>query len=394
MGERLCDVAIVGGGVMGASAAFWLTRMQPGLRVMVVEMDPTHARAATALSVASIRLQFSNPINVAISRFGLEVIRDFPAVLGTDAGGTDLGLRENGYLFLSGDAAAAAVMREVAQMQRGQGARTELLEPAALTARFPWLSTEDVVLGSLGLEGEGWFDNMGLLAGFRTAACARGADWLTDRVTGMERDGARVTALRLASGGRIAAGAVVVAVGTRGAEVLGMLGEDWPVEARKRTVFLIDAPNARHPDAPLLVDHTGFYLRPEGRHWITATVPDDDPAVDPEDFEARHEEFEAVIWPRLFARAPGFDAVKVLRFWVGHYDFNTLDQNAIVGPHPAMSNLFVMNGFSGHGLQQAPAMGRGLAEVLLTGGYRTLDLSPLGVERILAGRPFVERAVV
>jgi glycine/D-amino acid oxidase-like deaminating enzyme len=384
------DVLIVGGGVMGASAAFWLTRMSPGLAVTVLEMDPSHARAATALSVASIRQQFTNPVNVQISRFGLEVIRDFPAL----TGGPALSLTENGYLFLAGSASAAEVMREAAAMQQGLGAATELLDPAALALRFPWLSLAGVHLGSLGTAGEGWFDNMGLLAGFRDAARTQGASWRRARAVALLRAGGRVTGARLADGSTLGAGAVVLAAGTRAPDLLATLDEPWPVEPRKRTVFLIDAPEAPNAGAPLLVDPTGFYLRPEGRHWLTATVPADDPAANPDDYEPQLAEFEDILWPRLYARAPAFAAVKVLRAWAGHYDFNTLDQNAIVGPHPGLPGLFVLSGFSGHGLQQAPAMGRGLAEILLTGGYRTLDLSQLGVERILTRTPFPERAVV
>ncbi|MGY6409966.1 MAG: NAD(P)/FAD-dependent oxidoreductase [Alkalilacustris sp.] len=385
------DVAIVGGGVMGAAAAFWLTRLRPGLRVTVLERDTTHARAATALSVASIRQQFSNPLNVAISRFGLEVIRDFPALAGPDA--PRLGLRENGYLFLGGPASAEA-MRAAVAVQRQAGAATELLDLPALARRFPWLDLGGVALGSFGPEGEGWFDNMGLLAGFRDAARGQGVAWRRAEVAALNEQGGRITGVRLRDGEEIAAGAVVLAAGTRATGLLAGLGVAWPVEPRKRTVFLIDAPDAVHPEAPLLVDHTGFYLRPEGRHWLCATVPDHDPACDVEDFEPRLQEFEEVVWPRLWARAPEFAAVKVLRAWAGQYDFNVLDQNAIVGPHPGFGGLFVLSGFSGHGLQQAPAMGRGLAEVLLTGGYRTLDLGPLGVERVLAGEAFPEHAVV
>ncbi|MBE0553771.1 MAG: FAD-binding oxidoreductase, partial [Rhodobacteraceae bacterium] len=170
-------------------------------------------------------------------------------------------------------------------------------------------------------------------------------------------------------------------------------GLDLPVEPRKRTVFVIDAPNARHPDAPLLVD-TGFYLRPEHDHWITATVPQDDGPCDANDFEPDLHLFEEVIWEQLWHRAPGFDAVKVVRHWVGHYAYNTLDQNAILGPHPDVANLFFMNGFSGHGLQQAPAVGRGLAEHILHGGWQSLDLSDLSVGRVVKGQAFREKAVV
>jgi FAD-dependent oxidoreductase domain-containing protein 1 len=387
-----CDVAIVGGGVMGASAAFWLTRMQPGLSVTVVERDPSYARSATALSLASVRQQFTAEVNVKISRFGIEFLRNIEDW--TPGGGVrDLGLIENGYLFLTGSTQAAAVMEEVAAMQRGLGAATEVLGREALAARFPWVNTVDLVAGSFGLRDEGWFDNMGLLGAFRGAARAQGAVFLTDEVTGIGQAGGRVTGLRLASGKAISCATMVNAAGTRAAAVMGMVGLSLPVEPRKRTVFVIDAPNARHPDAPLLIDE-GFYIRHERGHWLTSTVPQGDKACDPNDFEPDLEIFEEIIWEQLYHRCPGFDAVKVVRHWVGHYDYNTLDQNAILGPHPALPNLYICNGFSGHGLQQAPAVGRGLAEHILTGGWQSIDLSDLSIDRVIAGKPFLERAVV
>jgi len=392
--DRRFDVVIAGGGAMGSAAAYWLTRLSPGLAVLVAEPDPSYARSASALSASSIRAQFSNPVNVRMSRFGLEMIRDLPAALGRADGVGDLGLRENGYLFLAGSAAAAAAMREVAAMQQGLGAATRLMTPEAIAARFPWLATGDVVLGSFGERGEGWFDNMGLVQGFRSAARAGGAVFVRDRVAGVEVAAGRLAAVELAAGGRLACGALVVAAGTRAAEVMRMAGLDLPVEPRKRTVFVVDAPAARHPDGPLIVDPQGIWLRPEGAHWLCATTPEPDGPCDPDDFGPDATDFEADLWPKLYARAPGFEAVRVLRSWVGHYEYNRLDQNAIIGPDPRMPGVFVIAGFSGHGLQQAPAAGRGLAEVLLTGRYQSLDLSDLGVGRILAGRPFLERAVV
>lgn len=387
------DVLVIGGAVMGASVAFWLTRLRPGISVMVVEQDPTFARAATALSVASVRQQFSTAVNVEISRFAIGFIRNIADHLGPDAGVTSLGLQENGYLFVTGNAALADVMQETAAMQRGQGAATEILSPAQIKAKYPWMTVDDLVAGSFGPRDEGWFDNMGLLGGFRAAAKAQGARFVTDRVIGVDVRGGKVTAVQLEKMGAVACGAAVNAAGTRAADVMRMAGLDLPVEPRKRTVFVIDAPNARHPDAPLLVD-AGFYLRPEHKHWITATVPADDGPCAADDFEPDLQLFEEVIWEQLYARASGFDAVKVVRHWVGHYDYNTLDQNAILGPHPELPNLYLMNGFSGHGLQQSPAVGRGVAEHILTGGWQTIDLSYLSVERVVAGRPFLEREVV
>lgn len=392
MSERY-DVAVIGGAVMGASVAWWLTRMSPGLKVLVVERDPSFAHASTALSVASIRSQFSTAVNVAISRFGVEFIRNFAEQLGPEGGVPSLGLKENGYLFLSHSAEGAVLLEELAAMQRGLGAATEVLTPAAVQARFPWLEVGDLTAGSFGHRDEGWFDNMGLLQGFRVAARAQGAEFVRDEATGLEMQGGRVTGVHLRDRGLVACGAAVNAAGTRASVVAGWAGLSLPVEPRKRTVFVIDAPNARHPDAPLLVD-TGFYLRPEHGQWITATVPDQDGPCAADDFEPDLHLFEEVIWEQLYNRAPGFDAVKVVRHWVGHYAYNTLDQNALLGRLPGVENLFFMNGFSGHGLQQAPAVGRGLAEMILTGGWQSLDLSDLDVGRVLTGAAFREKAVV
>ncbi len=387
------DVLVIGGGVMGASVAFWLTRMQPGISLLVVEQDPSFAHSATALSVASIRQQFTTAVNVEISRFGIGFIRDIAGHLGPQGEIASLGLKENGYLFVTGNTDAATVMQDVAAMQRGLGAATEILSPDQIKAKFPWMAVDDLVAGSFGPRDEGWFDNMGLLRGFRAAAKAQGARFVTDRVVGIDVVSGKVAGVQLAKAGVVACGAVVNAAGTRAADVMRMVELDLPVEPRKRTVFVIDAPNARHPDAPLLVD-AGFYLRPEQNHWITATVPTDDGPCASDDFEPDLHLFEDVIWEQLYARAAGFDAVKVIRHWVGHYDYNTLDQNAILGPHPAMPNLYLMNGFSGHGLQQSPAVGRGVAEHILMGGWQSLDLTDLSVDRVMSGQPFLERAVV
>ncbi|PJF10863.1 FAD-binding oxidoreductase [Pseudorhodobacter sp. MZDSW-24AT] len=382
------DVVVIGGAVMGSSVAYWLTVMQPGLDVLVVEPDTSFAHAATALSVASIRQQFTTAVNVEISRFGIGFIRDFKARMGLD-----LGLKEQGYLFLSQTAEGAQTLRAVAQMQRDHGAATEVWTPAQIQARFPWLEVGDLTAGSFGTQGEGWFDNMGLLSGFRSMAKAQGARFVTDRVTGLRMAGDRVAGVVLERAGEVACRHAVNAAGTRAAQICAMAGLPLAVEPRKRTVFVIDAPNARHPDAPLLVD-AGFYLRPEQNHWITATVPQNDGPCAPDDFEPDLGLFEEVIWEQLYARAPGFDAVKVVRHWVGHYDYNTLDQNAVLGPHPEVPNLHLCNGFSGHGLQQSPAVGRGIAEHILTGGWQSIDLSDLAAERMVAGRAFRELAVV
>ena len=174
MSERY-DVVIAGGAVTGSSAAWWLMKMRPDLKVLVVEPDPTYAKSATALSVASVRGQFSNPVNVQISRFGVDFIRHFAERLGPAGEVPSLGLKENGYLFLVGSAEGAKLAEELAVMQRGMGAATEVVTPAELKAIYPWMEVDDLTAGSLGRRDEGWFDNMGLLSGVRNAARALGA---------------------------------------------------------------------------------------------------------------------------------------------------------------------------------------------------------------------------
>lgn len=388
-----CDVAILGGGVIGAATAFWLSRLDPGLAITVIERDPSYARASTALSAASIRLQFSSDVNVKISLFGLEFIKDFSKFC-PDGGVRDLGFRENGYLFLIGTEAGAELAERLAAMQRGLGAETQMLTRAELARRFAWMTLDDVVAGSYGARHEGWFDNMGLLGGLRAQARAQGVRFVTDEVVGLKAAEGVIAAVLLASGTELRAGAVVNAMGTRAAQALAWLSEDYPVEPRKRTVFVVDAPQARHPEAPLIIDPQGYWMRPEQGTWLAATVPAEDGPCAVDDFEPEATLFEEAIWPMLYQRAEGFAAAKVLRLWAGHYAFNRIDQNALLGRHPRWRNLYLGNGFSGHGLQQAPAVGRGLAELIVTGAWQSLDLSALDVSRLDTGRIITEEAIV
>lgn len=383
------DVVICGGAVVGSAVAHYLKALDFGGSIVVVERDPSYARAATALSCSGIRQQFSNALNVRISAFGVSVIRDFPALAGMD-----LNFREQGYLTLASTQAQARALREDHAVQTAEGAGTVLMDAAALAARFPHLNVADISLAAFGARDEGWFDNTGLMQGFRRLAFAAGAVWLTDEVAGLRVAHGRVTEVRLVRGGRIVCGAFVNAAGGRGAEVAALAGIVLPVERRKRTVFSFATADPPTGPLPLMIDPTGVWCRPEGPGFIAACTPDPDPAVDAEDFEPRHAEFEDLVWPALAARSQHFEALKVQRMWAGHYDMNLLDHNVIVGPHPAIANFHFANGFSGHGLQQAPAIGRGLAEIIALGGYRTLDLGPLGFGRIAEELPFLERAVI
>lgn len=389
------DVVIVGGAVVGSSTAYFLAT-NPDFKgsVLVIEKDWTYQRCATALSSSSIRHQFSNAINVKVSQFGTEFIRNFKHNVRVDDDIPEIGFHENGYLFLADDARGERILRQNHDTQRACGADVELLDPDGLGRRFPWLNLDGLVLGSTGNSGEGWFDSVGLLQGFRRKARSLGVEYIEDEVVAITREGDRVVSVTTRSGQVIACGTMVNTSGTQGTNVARMAGLDIPVEPRRRSLFVVDCKTSLGPGVGLTIDPTGVFFRPEGKYYLVATYPKHDPAVDPTDFAVMHDEFDEEIWPTLANRVPAFEALKVVNSWAGHYDFCTLDHNVILGPHVDVKNFLFANGFSGHGLQQSPAMGRGLSELITHGRFTTLDLTPFGYERVVSNTPFLEDAVI
>jgi glycine/D-amino acid oxidase-like deaminating enzyme len=383
------DVVIVGGGAMGcATAAFLLADPAFDGRVAIVERDPTYREASSALSASSIRQQFSTPENIRMSRFGLDFLRDLAR--GPDA--VDVGLEERGYLYLA-PTGGAATLREVHGVQQAEGAQVALLTSADLAARFPWMSLDGIEAGALGLRGEGWFDGFGLLQALRQRAVARGAEMVRDEVVKLDVGPSTVDGVTLHSGRTIAAGTVVNAAGPWAREVAALAGVVLPVEARRRCVFVFNVRDPL-PGCPLVIDTSGIWFRPEGESFICGTSPAEDVDVAGLPLEVNWNEFHDLLWPALAARVPAFDAIKPVRAWAGYYEYNVIDQNAIIGRHPELTNLIFVNGFSGHGIQQAPAAGRAVSELIAHGGYTTLDLSVFGYERFAAGRPVIERNVI
>ncbi len=371
------DVVIVGAGIVGASAAYWLKRFDPAASVTLIERDRTFARASSSLSASSIRQQFSHPLNIRMSLFGLAFLREM-----------GIAVEEKGYLYLG----AAAPLRALNETQRAQGADVALLTPEELSRRFPWLNAADVELGSLGLSGEGWFDGPALHAEVLRCAREAGARLVDGEARGFERGaGGRVGAVLLADGSRIACDHAVNAAGPWARSLAAAAGIALPVHARRRTVFVLSCPEEL-PDCPLVIDPSGFWFRPEGRFFITGTTPS--PDEDDLPLEPNHAEFDEALWTRMAHRVPAFASLRVERAWAGYYEMNLFDANAIIGAHPSAPNLWFANGFSGHGMQQAPAAGRGVAELILRGRFETLDLSSFGFRRLIENRPIAESMII
>lgn len=382
------SVVIIGGGIVGSMCAYFLRQEGFAGRVTVLERDPSYRFSSTALSAAGIRTQFGCAINVGMSLFGAGFIGSLEQRFGP---GTNIGFRENGYLFVGAPGSEAGRLAGVA-MQRAQGASIDVLAPQDLAARFPWLNCDGIALGTFGAKNEGWFDAWALLTLVRDAARRLGVDYRHEAASGLRTSGSRVTAVCTASGDEIPADIVVNAAGALSGRVAGWLGIDLPVTPRKRTVFFIKA-DLDGAAMPLLFDISGLWLRPEGDGFICGMAPKGaDPDADG-DFEPDHAMFEDLVWPALAHRIPALERLRLGRAWAGHYEFCALDQNGVIGAHDDIDNFIFATGFSGHGVMHSPATGRGVAELITHGAYRTLDLSPLGYRRVREGRPMPETVI-
>lgn len=391
--KRAYDVVIIGGAIMGSAAAWFLTDLDFDGSILVVERDPSYEACSTAHTNSCIRQQFSTELNIRMSQFTAEFIKDLPARM-KDPRAPALGIQNYGYMYLADTQAFADVLRANQEVQRAAGAETRLMTPEEIGAAYPFYALDDILLGSINTKDEGYWDGGTLFEWFRRAARDRGVEYIHNEVVDISVDG-RVQSVTLRQGEVIHCGAVVNASGPRAARTAKMAGIDVPVEPRKRFTWIFEAPTPLERDLPLTIDPSGVHMRQDGPKTYLAGCPaDPDPAVDPDDFAMDHVRWQDHAWPIIARRIPHFEAVRVITEWAGHYAYNTLDQNAILGPHPDVDNFLFMNGFSGHGLQQSPPMGRAIAEWLTHGEFQTLDMTPFGFERTVTGTRLVERAII
>ncbi|WP_293441527.1 FAD-binding oxidoreductase [Planktotalea sp.] len=392
------DVVIIGGAMMGSSTAWFLTD-NPDFdgSVLVVEMDSSYANCSTAHTNSCMRQQFSNKLNVQISQFAADFVKNLRGYMGNDTRVPELDIQNYGYMYLADTDSFADTLRENQKVQLEMGAETQLLSAEEIYSRYPFYNVDDIKLGSINLKDEGYWDGGTVFDWWRRAAKDRGAEYVTNRVVAMDVQESKVYSVTLESGELIGAGQVVNASGPRGALTAKMAGIALPVEPRKRFTWIFSAKQPLNQDLPLTIDPSGVHFRQDGPKTYLAGGPPDleyDIAVDPSDFNMDHSRWENHVWPIIATRIPQFEAIKVVTEWAGHYAYNTLDQNAVLGAHPEITNFIFLNGFSGHGLQQSPAMGRATAEWLTYGSYRTLDMAPFGFERIAEGRTFEEKAII
>ena len=391
------DVVIVGGAMYGSSVAWFLTD-NPDFNgsILVVERDPTYEFTSTSHTNSCMRQQFSAAINVKVSQFAADFVKNFRDYMGRDPRVPDVALQSYGYMYLADNEAFAATLRESQKVQAANGAGTKHMTRDEIAAAYPFYNLDDIIAANHNRVDEGYFDGNTLFDWWKRSAKERGVEYLTNEVVAMNRNaaGTRVESVILKSGEVINCGTVVNASGPRAVLTSRMAGIEIPVEPRKRYTFIFEAEKPLDRDLPLTIDPSGVHMRTDGTYYLAGCPPDVDPAVDYDDFVQDHSIWEDKVWPILATRIPQFEAIKLRNSWAGHYAYNTLDQNAILGPHTQVENFIFVNGFSGHGFQQSPAMGRGTAEFITYGAYRALDLTPFHYDRIEKGEKFIEKAVI
>ena len=391
------DVVIVGGAMYGSSVAWFLVD-NPDFdgRILVIERDPTYAFASTSHTNSCMRQQFSEKINVRISQFAADYVKNFRDYMGGDVRVPQPRLHSFGYMYLANSPAFATILQETQKIQEGCGAGTRHMTPAEIAAAYPFYNLDDIIAANHNTVDEGYFDGNTLFDWWKRKSRERGVEYLSNEVIAMNRNtaGTRVQSVILKSGEVISCGTVVNASGPRAVLTSRMAGIEIPVEPRKRYTFIFEAEKPLDRDLPLTIDPSGVHMRTDGTYYMAGCPPDQDTAVAYDDFVQDHSIWEDKVWPTIAHRIPQFEAIKLRNSWAGHYAYNTFDQNAILGPHTKVENFIFVNGFSGHGFQQSPAMGRGTAELITYGEYRALDLTPFNYDRIERDEKFVEKAVI
>ncbi|XP_033110412.1 FAD-dependent oxidoreductase domain-containing protein 1-like isoform X2 [Anneissia japonica] len=384
-----------------------------------------YTRCSTTLSAGGIRQQFTNAENIQMSMYGSEFLHNIKEHLCVaDEDPPNVQFNENGYLFLATEN-GAHILEENSKLQKELGAKVELLSPTQLKARHPWLNTSDIALASYGFQNEGWFDPWSLLSAFRKKATSLGARYIDGEVTGFDFShvspsecnsyggcgrrvkGVQVAMLNSPEVNTVNCSYVIVAAGASSKEV-GMMAdiglgtaEDQldlpiPVEPRKRYIYVCHAPDGPLLDCPFVIQPDGSYFRREGLGgmYIMGKSPTEEQEPNCDKLTVDYDFFDEEIWPFVAHRAKAFENLKMKSAWAGYYDFNTFDQNGIIGYHPAYPNLLVATGFSGHGIQQSPAVGQAITELLLNNCTVSIDLSRMGFDRFRNNTPLLEKNII
>lgn len=379
------DVVVVGAGVVGASAAYHLAAAGAGTVVLLESADAV-GTGSTGLCAGGFRYQFSSAVNIELSQRSIEMILAF-----SDTHGMPLDVHQDGYLFLVRDAATWPTFEAGAALQQSMGVDVRLLDGAAAEALIPGLRVDDVV-GATYCPDDGIVDPYGLTQGYVTAARRLGVRLaLRTDARSITTANGRVTGVAT-SAGTVASRAVVNAAGPWAAPLAQTAGIELPVRPLPRHI-VVTAPFAGRPELrTLVVDTTnGCYFHREGEGVLMGMGSPSETCT----YDTRVDEhfLAEELLPAAVDMVPAFEDAGFAHRWVGLYEM-TPDHNPIIGPAPDVEGCYLANGFSGHGFQQGPIVGKLLAELITSGAARTVDISALGLDRFAGGQLVQERNVV
>ena len=395
--KKAYDVIIIGGAVYGSAIAWFLTNnLNFDGKILVVEKDPSYEFSSTARTNSCIRQQFSNKINIQISQFGADYINNFRKYMNGDPDVPNLSIQNFGYMYLANTKEFAQTLKENQKIQASVNAATKHMSAAEISHDYPFYNVEDIIAGNHNVNNEGYFDGNTIFNWWKKSAKKNSVEYIKNEVCSMNLNEAKskIDSIVLKSGEIVFCDKVVNAAGPYASKVSLMAGIIIPVEPRKRYSFIFRAEKPLGQDLPLTIDPSGVTMRSDGQYYLAGCPPDYDPEVSHDDFSIDYSTWDDKVWPMLAHRIPQFESIKLVNSWVGHYAYNVLDQNAIVGYHSKVKNLVFANGFSGHGFQQSPAIGRGISELIVYNEFRSLDLSPFRFARIDDNDPFIETAII
>lgn len=384
------DVVIVGGGAIGAAAAYFLRSHPRACSVTVIERDPTYQWASTPRASGGVRRLFALPENIALSNYSIPFFEAFESGMAVNGEPAAINFKKGGYLFIV-PPGAIGILEKNFQTQKAHSVNVVLLDRKGLKDIFPSMIVDDLGAGVHSPD-DGWLDPHGVLQGFRKKAQALGAQFVSDEAVGMEISGRAVRAVTLKSGRQIRAGAVINAAGAWAKDVCAMVGWQVPIEPMRRYEHYFETEEKIEP-LPYIKDVNRLAFRPEGKGYSGGVPTLGEPRGF--NFEIDHGYFEQVVWPALAARFPQFERTKEKNTMPGLYDQNEFDASPIIGQWSGhLDNFYLMAGFSGHGLMHAPGCGRAIAELILDGAYCTIDLTRLGWSRVPEGRPYAEAGII
>ena len=391
------DIVIIGGALYGSAIAWFLSNDSyfKG-SILVIEKDPSYKFSSTARTNSCIRQQFSQRINIEISQFGANYIKNFRRFMNENSEIPNLNIETFGYMYLANTEKFAEVLKKNQKIQQLANSKTKFMTASEIKSEYPFYNVDDIIGGNHNLTDEGYFDGNTIFNWWKRSAIKNNVEYIKNEVVSLQltKSKKKVESVLLKSGNKISCGKIVNASGPYASKISSMAGIHLPVEPRKRYSFVFKAEKPLGKPLPLTIDPSGVHMRSDGLNYLAGCPPDADNGVNYDDFTFDHTIWETKIWPILAHRVPQFESIRLINEWVGHYAYNILDQNAIVGYHTTVENFIFANGFSGHGFQQSPAIGRGIAELINYNEFKTLDLSPFSYSRIEVNKPFVENAII